>query len=63
MLKTMPGFSVIMKHAGLFVNAVTQVMKLHLVSSVAFKEVSAKKMCYAIFQSHLSQVWNMFKRL
>lgn len=34
-----------MKHAGLFVNAVTQVMKLHLVSSVAFKEISAKKGC------------------
>lgn len=41
----MPGFSVIIEHYGLFVNAVKQVMKLHLVSSVAFNEISAKKRC------------------
>lgn len=34
-----------MKHAGLFANAITQVMNHHLVASVAFKEISDKNGC------------------
>lgn len=37
--------SVIRKNAGLFVNAITQVMNLHLVASVAFKEMPDRNGC------------------